>query len=134
MLAEYRLCNYVYWLNKNILDPEIFEVTKISVHNEITIHGVMSGKYLDDIGIVAIPLTALWLENLGFNREDGKWKKALDSSVIAFLKANKGKDKEYEMHICSLQHSVSIDSLHFVHQLQNLYFGLTRKQLRLPSE
>jgi hypothetical protein len=133
MKSKYQLCNYVYSEDRNKLIPELFNIVSISNDKSVSLQSVITGKIYTDKIPMGIPITENWLENLGFIKVELVWKKSLDITAIAFIKIKMLVLGNFHPQICNTEDDVDLDSIVYIHQLQNLYFGLTHKELRLPD-
>jgi len=70
-----------------------------------------------------IPLTEDWLEKFGFKNTDAGWSNG--------TKANLHKTVNGGYMLPSFGHHDFVTELKYVHQLQNLYFALTGKELEI---
>ena len=115
---ELRIGNYVTLLGK------ITKVSPIMIAEEYQ-SGLCSSDYLEDI-----PLTEKWLLKFGFdlirnNKDSGykQYENYTNGFTIMFsIEVN-------EQPVCWVE-SIGLDVM-FVHQLQNLYFALTGKELTI---
>jgi hypothetical protein len=133
MLTDFRLCNYAYSRTRSMIHPEIFDVIKVSVKNEVTIQGVMSGKIFRRKELIPIKITAPWLENLGLIQKGNQFIKDLEYQTSTYLVVEEITPEYFDLHLKNSTHRITLDPVQYIHQLQNLYFGLTTKQLRLPQ-
>lgn len=133
MLTEYRLCNYAYTKARGMLHQEIFDVIKVSIKNEVTIQGVMSGKIYRRKELIPIKITIHWLENLGLLKDGHHFIKDLEFQVPTYLVLEEVTPEYFELSLKNTNHRIILDPVKYIHQVQNLYFGLTTKQLRLPQ-
>ena len=90
-----------------------------------------SGEFIEDIK--PIPLTEEWLLKFGFIRHHSDY-----SNGIIYIK-NVPDNTEFEWGVYpnELGSGIQIKNrilLHYVHQLQNLYFALTGEELTFKSE
>ncbi len=108
--TELRIGNWVY---PSVGDVSAEQVTEIKSHDTI---------YCATERMQLIPLTEEWLERFGFeNMPDSK-----TFTKNAFIYDLETESLYHDDE--SLVHSESI-TLHYVHQLQNLYFALTGEEL-----
>ena len=129
---ELRLGN----LFANIEDDSIYKVTKI---NEDTIEGICINN-MGWIGeqhfhlieqVLPIKLTEEWLLKFGFENEGGYLSIGKLRGAITVCKAERNSDNLcYRWFVNNLK----MTDLHFIHQLQNLYFALTGEELTQVSE
>jgi hypothetical protein len=133
MITDYRLCNYAYCKGKRMHDQEICEVIKVSVKNEITIQGMLSGSIFRRKQLIPVKITGHWLENLGMVYERHGFVKNLEYQVPTYLVLEEVTPEYFELFLQSQQFRLALDPVQYVHQLQNLFFGLTGRQLRLPQ-
>ena len=86
-------------------------------------------EYINNVNISdcePIPLTEEWLLKFGFKDHEYYWKKKKVKAVWAQRVISTG-----------VRSGISIekyDHIRYIHQLQNLYFALTGKELTLESE
>jgi hypothetical protein len=133
MKYQYHLCNYVNCKDSKRLFPEIYNIVAISSDHQISLQNVLSGITYTNKLPKGIPISEFWLESLGFVLVNGLWQKTLEITAIAFLKL-KFLDKGHcHPQVCNGDDHVDLDSIQYIHQLQNLHFGLTKKQLTLRS-
>lgn len=83
-----------------------------------------------------IPLTEEWLIRFGFEREEGRWtwKKNIyneETTLPTSLQLWSGNDF---ISVCRSGIGAMDCPCEYVHQLQNLYFALTGKELELKTE
>jgi hypothetical protein len=121
--TELRIGNYVY--DKYGRVQEV-----LSIETECTIEdkAIRYVKYYNIVESIEntnpIPLTEEWLLKFGFKVEDNSWFKNKD---LITLERYDNRDWDvfysntYEVHLRVINH---------VHQLQNLYFALTNKELK----
>ena len=74
----------------------------------------------------AIPLTEEWLLRFGFVKK-------LSNYELENFRFHVNKPSNYDGFLFCEGYSVITDKIHFVHQLQNLYFALTNKELNYES-
>lgn len=74
-----------------------------------------------------IVLTEEWLIKLGFNKRHNEF-------YLENFRFHINKPCNYDGFIFCEGYSVITDKIHFVHQLQNLYFALTGLELSLNTE
>ncbi len=111
---ELRIGNIIEW-NKSI-----FNVCKIS---EDSIENELWCKPLTEIH--PIPLTEDWLLYFGFSGKDNFTDYNLQADNLKFYYGNN------ELTIAEFEfgHAISV-KIEYVHQLQNIYFALTRQELK----
>ena len=83
--------------------------------------------FLDNQSLRPIPLTEEWLVKFGFDKPAHSW----IGSVFHLSEWD-----EYPLNWCvamNKNNAVVVLKLRYVHQLQNLYFALTGKELELKS-
>ena len=119
--TELRLGNLVGCLN------DINEPAKICYINEDSLgfERLSDGEYFQGNSGVPIPLTEEWLLKFGFERD----KEYLDDYIFR-LKTETGEIVLYSKKFI-LSSTDTLCELKYVHQLQNLYFCLTQKELIL---
>lgn len=108
---------------------EYFEVLTIYSDGDILLKLDDENVELDVKEIEPIPLTEEWLLKFGFEKEfDGSFKKGF---IAIFI------DKRFNKNVFLQTSENSKDwfgvdlKIQFVHQLQNLYFALTNKELEI---
>ena len=114
---EFRIGNLIHWESKNGVTPPQDIAINWSMLGNIDLQNAFCKDY------TPIPITIEWLERFGF--EEGKMlidnapKRWLQwSFATEFWIENSDKDTMHE-----------IINVRYVHQLQNLYFALTEKEL-----
>lgn len=77
--------------------------------------------------IKPIPLTEEWLLRFGFDKQDNNWKRYSICNDWTYIYWEKlaGVELSVSKHSCMLPH------IQYVHQLQNLYYALTNKELTI---
>ena len=125
---ELRLGNYIYW---NIpYKMETKTIHKVVLINEKTINTNPISLGLDICDYLPIPLTEDWLIKFGFEKTDmdfynitlpDKYKVYLSCTMILG-----------RFEVCQSSYGFCVDCK-YVHQLQNLYFALTGKELTIKS-
>ena len=88
-------------------------------------HGVWLEHNGDNL-ILGVPLTEEWLLKFGF--EKGFYYEK------GFLKLSNGQKRTLVRYVISDSESVSIASIIYVHQLQNLYHALTGEELTIKKQ
>lgn len=80
-----------------------------------------------------IPITEEWLNKFlwVWNPETDSFEKSQDSGGDARMHISKGTEGSYKMFNYVLRAMIS-ERFWYVHELQNLYFALTRKELEFP--
>lgn len=122
-INELRINNYVYYNNEHneigiitkLITDIITDINYVGINNRIDVH------YLNK-HINPIPLTEEWLLNFGY------WK--LDNKDIHFVTKGHTIWKCDNLFMCD-KNGLIIKS---VHQLQNLYFALTKEELTLNNK
>jgi len=90
---------------------------------------VFSGMFLDKWQAEPIPLTEEWLLKFGFEENDNIYKLNNFGKFIFFEHLN-----SFGFYPSGLLNSLMrMDNLKSVHQLQNLYFALTGKELEIDN-
>lgn len=113
---EFRIGNYLIEAKSSM----IVQVTDLS-ENRIGVTGDFKGRWQS----VPIPITEEWIVNLGlgvqYNQEwvlvDKKW-------GVYFVY-----DEDNDIWNVNLKNHYEFATIKYVHQLQNLYFALTNKEL-----
>ena len=122
-INDLRINNYVYYNNEHneigiitkLITDIITDINYVGINNRIDVH------YLNK-HINPIPLTEEWLLNFGY------WK--LDNKDIHFVTKGHTIWKCDNLFMCD-KNGLIIKS---VHQLQNLYFALTKEELTLNNK
>lgn len=90
---------------------------------------VFSGMFLDKWQAEPIPITKEWLLKFGFKENDNIYKLNNFGKFIFFEHLN-----SFGFYPSGLLNSLMrMDNLKSVHQLQNLYFALTGKELEIDN-
>lgn len=113
--TELRSGNY---LQGKILSPAHAGIYKITAHD---INNIENGSG----GLHAIPLTEEWLKKLGFFKYNNAWVLKKPENNMKF-----GFSVWYDLTYNTGELS---PPLNYVHQLQNLYFALTGKELHIKK-
>lgn len=95
----------------------------------LRLEGVNHGVWLEHNGenlILGIPITEEWLVNFGF--EKGFYYKK------GCLKLSTGSKRTLVRYVISNSESVSIATIQYIHELQNLYFAITGAELELKND
>lgn len=71
-----------------------------------------------------IPLTEKWLLKFSFTKKLGNWE-------LPNFRFHINKPMNYDGFVFCDGYSVISDKIHYVHELQNLYFALTKTELKL---
>ena len=131
--SELRIGNLVY-VTYNLTNLIYKEVTPINIHNLMHLTGY--DKSPVDIEFEPIPLTKEWLEKFGFKYTSS------NNSYLTYTKSNyylqtdvrkaNNKWKIFDDIISDLVEFAKVDITH-VHQLQNIYFALTGKELTIKK-
>ena len=102
------------------------EHTVTGMNEEFVYFGPNYSSYYKNIK--PIPLTKIWIEKFGF--ENDKDYKHLWTAKPGFCVAM----NDISVHYCPQQRSwiTEGEEIKYVHQLQNLYFALTNKELSIP--
>ncbi len=124
----------------NLLQGEPLSIPRLNMYHDgvtaITGYGISLIESESITSLNAIPLTDDWLLRFGFvnsqadeddNWNEGFWSKAYDRSLPGVAIGYILQDKVYE---CEINAELIIQIKH-VHQLQNLYFALTGKELKI---
>jgi hypothetical protein len=130
---ELRIGNLVYYLCEDSLatPTEWNEVSTIDVNDLVIIESGISDKYSP------IPLTAEWLLKFGFEENNKYFTFYIRAHVFIFLDDENRfgvayENEEYEDCGGDEEWFIYIPNIDFVHQLQNLFFALTGKEIKLP--
>ena len=120
--SELRIGNYVYFHG----DVEEINIDHFNIFNIIK-----------DGVLLPIPLTEEWLEKLGFeicgyNQLSWRHTEHIKNFELDGINWADADYPEYQF----LNYNIGNDifSIHYVHQLQNLYFALTREELKLKED
>ena len=121
---ELRIGNYVICYNVNI---KVSSINDVYLCNETD----KGGQYkISDVE--PILLTEEWLLKFGFNKDDEKYTKKAghlyDWDDYSVEKSNTFEDWCFTN---VMQHEFIITEIKYVHSLQNLYFALTGKELKI---
>lgn len=120
-INELRIGNYVYYNNEHkevgvitkIITEIIPQVDYVGINHRNEIH--YQSKHIN-----AIPLNVTWLKNFGYKKENN------DFYNLGHIVWN----YDYNHLVCN-KNGIT---LKYVHQLQNLYFALTGKELTLKKQ
>lgn len=117
---DLRIGNIVYYKVEDELDDrkEWNEINIIDAEDILSLEDCESKK--QNHPYFPIPLTEEWLEKLGFEKVDNAW---INSIALYF------DSEEYAYNASYFEYDNLIVIKH-VHQLQNLYFALTREELK----
>lgn len=126
--SELRIGNLLFFEN------EVQEVSSIHSDNTIRLrkskecncHGCY---HINNAIIQPIPLTEEWLLNFGLNKPTNEQPYHFKKSMVEFL------HNEYQDNLKCFYNDVPMFSspCKYVHQLQNLYFALTGKELTIKK-
>jgi hypothetical protein len=142
---ELRIGNFVkLGKKKNTLEVygvKSFDVGIEGISNELNVY-LMDKKYIynvvSDEDIKPIKITEEWLLKFGFKKTDNKY---MDNYIIP-ISTGYWHSVNYDNEDCEWYYNNDysdascyyVASIKYVHQLQNLYFALTRKELTFKSE
>lgn len=106
----------------------VLEVDSISRSKDITFKDVNDHIFMciDGVGIKGIPLTEEWLEKFGFRYNNGF--KTINIGVFDMVYKSETIELFYNDNLANY-----CAKCKYVHQLQNLYFALTGKELTLKE-
>lgn len=112
---ELRIGNYVNWINTQ--EP----------HSLYLIEEIRELNYHDCF--VPIPLTEEWLLKLGFKKEHERY-----FNTFIVLRFINNKVDVFNLGVSHDEEYLEfLNSINYVHQLQNLYFALTGKELQIKK-
>jgi hypothetical protein len=127
---ELRIGNYLKGKQGHVI------VSEIRTNNSVKIHDNTS-SFSVGICLIPIPLTEEWLlkfgfEDIGLNMSCSNWlvkeQKGIWRQAIRI--AYNERSEEWSLTLeCVSPPTLSIATIKYVHQLQNLYFALTGKEL-----
>jgi hypothetical protein len=123
--SELRIGNLVYY-GRHIVPIKsihIESVFKDSVNVYIEINENLQNYIVDIDEIKPIPLTEEWLLKFGFKKDLGN-DLYLDSTSTSFFIWENNR-----VELLDNKNNICISHCDYVHQLQNLYFALTREEL-----
>lgn len=83
---------------------------------------------VNDLAYPSIPLSEEWLEKLGFELTNGYYMNSIDS-FRAQIRV-KRKVNEFQIWIVRNNSRVWINTINYVHELQNLYYSITLTELK----
>lgn len=112
--TELRIGNFIYY-SQSPEEDQPYDVFKTNLND---IHSLQLNESTD-LRYSPIPLTEQWLIKLGFNFEDPYYNKGIYSCYRMYG----------EIKIANLHGFIA--NLKYVHELQNLFFALTRQELEL---
>lgn len=123
LINDLRINNYVYYNNEHneiglitkIITDVITDVNYVGINNRIGVHCL--NKHINPI-----PLTEEWLINFGFNKVFNKGK----FTIITKGKLGYENGRTYFNSWTILEKQPD-----YVHELQNLYYALTKEELTL---
>ena len=128
---DLRIDNWVEFLGEEM---QLMGLTKHNGENETARHyaefkGLVPIKLMH---LKPIPLTEDWLEKFGFELTyESKFRRCFDlDTSIGFLSFNFSKVIQEKDNVSIASLNLKWASLKYVHQLQNLYFALTGKELQ----
>lgn len=113
----------------NLVDSEYDGIVPVSVK--------LLERIIDEVeGVSPIPLTEEWLERFGFERGASETMSAyyhkkvgIDDLCLRFMRQTPS------IYFCKgNEENSSYEPKYYVHQLQNLYFALTGKELPIPEK
>jgi len=122
---ELRIGNWVY-ITDTLTQLFYKQEVQINIHNLMYLCGECKEPF--ELNIEPIPITEEWLLKFGF-----KEKKDNDG-IFGFKLKNFWYINEYQFRLSDFieTHGMLIDNkIHYVHQLQNLYFALTNQELTI---
>ena len=122
--AQFRIGNLVEYRITDKFDDrkEWWEVSEIDADD---IHW-LSKVDTEDEDFRPIPLTEEWLLKFGFVKK-------LSNYELENFRFHVNKPSNYDGFLFCEGYSVITDKIHFVHQLQNLYFALNNKELNYET-
>ncbi len=138
--SELRIGN---WIHSPISDPLMPRPIKGDFKVEAWhIHAMFQFELVSDMwdNAIPIPISTGWLKKLGFlsvREEDNNgnlnyWNKEKDASVD--VEPTISTNKIEHLFYYRVHEKVRRKPLQYVHQLQNLYFALTGKELEIKGE
>lgn len=114
------------WVNQVVYDYEPCN------HKPIKFHESLWYRFSESIEDLSwyepILLTEKWLIDFGFEKEEDTNEFTISGSTLTILKLRLGVDLRERYEMLSRYFNPDLD---YVHQLQNLYFALTGKELEL---
>ncbi len=118
----------------NIVTDGLSDVTVSEIENYFFSGKLHDGeeKYIGRFSydkIQPIPITGDRIQLLGFETENGYWFILLNRNT--FLIWDAVGDAAAELSLVGMSDSYPLPDIKYIHQLQNLYFALTNKELKL---
>ena len=111
-------------------DGNILEVVRIAKDNIINYDLILQSKgmHVNSGNVIPIPLTEEWLVKFGFYYSDDE-NEFLELQLMHKTKLYADNSNEFSTVVLKIkENEIEIE---YVHQLQNLYFALTGKELTL---
>jgi hypothetical protein len=118
--SEFRIGNYIYYFG-------VLEVVDINFLISLEEKRAINQEII--IGPQPIKIDEDWLKRLGLTKWDGCdwWKHSEDSFELAL------EEEGYYLSI-NLNEYITAEPIHYIHQLQNLYFALYQKELTIKEK
>lgn len=129
-VIELRIGNYIH-LDPDYLKDVVFKVITLEYYGLILDSydkGCIKYSY-SDYKIQPIKLTEEWLLNFGF--ETSAWD---NYSTYRKMVGNNDYTIVFDEYLNTYVGDIKINEIKYVHQLQNLYFALTGKELNTKTE
>jgi hypothetical protein len=142
-INDLKINNYVYYNNEHneigiitkLITDIITDINYVGINNRIDVH------YLNK-HINPIPITKEWLLNFGFKKIESDFKIQIqkdnkDGNTDYWIYVDSGIDNEtnkFTIEILCQEGCWFTSKNQYVHQLQNLYFALTGKELTLNNK
>ena len=130
--SELRMGNYVEYC-RNPLVYELKQIKGIDYGGEglfIQYYSQDGSQYPINIkNLNAIPLTEDWLLKFGFEKKGNEYLIWKDNDPLG-IEVVFWKFKEFYVNLVSPEYNHELKNVKYVHQLQNLYFALTNKELK----
>ncbi len=129
--TELRIGNYLCLFSKIVKVLEISN-NEIKVATETKTGFIIEKTPLNSLSLDPIPLTEEWLLKLGFERIDYRLVKNIEKHKYDADYFYLGLDKVIRLQVLGKRNtSLYFPKIKYIHQLQNLYFSLTGKELTL---
>ena len=104
-------------------DDEVVTVTGVTEENPFV--NTITPDYLDYEEITPIPIKEEWLLKFGFKKPAHVW-----IGTKFWMSRGGTYDRDFYLWHCALnKNNAGLCDIRYVHQLQNLYFALTNKEL-----
>lgn len=137
-IKELRIGNYVNVIfekeidrgNGIIEDVEFNEIVEVTGIDNLGLIWDEEDREWNEKDVSPIPITEEWLIKLGFEKPVISWICNFSFCSNKFLLTEWDNDKGSWIISLNKNNGVLIDKAKYIHQLQNLYFALTGKELK----